>query len=211
MKKIFKHIPNLLTIIRFVLIPVIVIMLSNGDYIGAIVVFSISGITDILDGAIARKYNLISDFGKLMDPLADKATQLSILFTLTTKRIIPFWIVSIVTIKEFLMVCGASFLYGKDLVVSSKWYGKTTTVLFYIAIVASLILKQLSTHMQLNAFIRHIDKPFYTIAIAMTLFSLVMYIKAFVVKGYLKDKKNENESGNESENEKIKNVEKENG
>ncbi len=129
-----------------------------------------------------------------MDPLADKSTQLSILFTLTLKRIIPFWIVAIVTIKEFLLVCGASFLYGKDLVVSSKWYGKTSTVLFYIAIVVSLILKQLSTHIELNAFERHIDKPLYVIAIIMTLFSLAMYIKAFSFKGYLK---NQSKKGNE--------------
>jgi cardiolipin synthase len=188
MKKIFKYVPNILTVIRFLLIPIIIVMLTNGNYIGATIVFSLSGITDILDGFIARKFNLISDFGKLMDPLADKATQLSILFTLTAKRIIPFWIVSTVTIKEFLMVCGASFLYGKDLVVSSKWYGKASTVLFYIAIVLSLVLKQLSEDMELNSIIRHIDKPFYTIAILMTLFALVMYIKAFLVKGYLKNK-----------------------
>lgn len=135
-----------------------------------------------------------------MDPLADKATQLSILFTLTIKRIIPFWIVSIVTIKEFFMVCGASFLYRKDLVVSSKWYGKMSTVLFYIAIVVSLILKQLSTHIKLNAFVKHIDKPLYILAIIMTLFSLAMYIKAFLIKGYLKKENIENTSnknGNE--------------
>ena len=195
MKKIFKYVPNILTIIRFLLIPVIVLMLVNRNYIGAIIVFSISGITDILDGTIARKYNLISDFGKLMDPLADKATQLSVLFTLTAKRIIPFWIVSIVALKEFFMVCGASFLYGKDLVVSSKWYGKTSTVLFYIAIVVSLVLKQVSTEMKLNPIIRHADKPFYIIAIFMTLFALAMYVKAFLVKGYLKNKNIKKENG----------------
>jgi len=188
MKKFFKYVPNILTIIRFLLIPIIIALLTNGNYIGAIIVFSLSGITDILDGFIARKFNLVSDFGKLMDPLADKATQLSILFTLTAKRIIPFWIVSIVTIKEFLMVCGASFLYGKDLVVSSKWYGKASTVLFYIAIVVSLTLKQLSVNIELNYIIRNLDKPLYTIAIIMTLFSLAMYVKAFLVKGYFKNK-----------------------
>lgn len=188
MKKFFKYVPNILTIIRFLLIPIIIAMLTNGNYIGAIIIFSLSGITDILDGTLARKFNLISDFGKLMDPLADKATQLSILFTLTAKRIIPFWIVSIVTIKEFFMVCGASFLYGKDLVVSSKWYGKASTVLFYIAIVVSLVLKQLSANMELNTIVRHIDKPLYMLAILMTLFSLGMYIKAFMIKGYLKNK-----------------------
>ena len=195
MKNIFKYVPNILTIIRFLLIPIIIAMLTNGNYLGAIIVFSISGITDILDGFIARKYDLISDFGKLMDPLADKATQLSMLFTLTAKRIIPFWIVSTVTLKEFLMVCGASFLYGKDLVVSSKWYGKTSTVLFYVAIVVSLLLKQFSSSIGKHYILRHADKPLYTIAIIMTLFSLVMYIKAFLVKGYLETKNTKKENG----------------
>lgn len=188
MRNFFKYVPNTLTIIRFLLIPIIIAMLVNGNYLGVIIVFSVSGITDILDGFIARKYNLISDFGKLIDPLADKATQLSMLFTLTAKRIIPFWIVSIVTIKEFLMVCGASFLYGKDLIVSSKWYGKASTVLFYIAIVVSLILNQFSSNIGKHYILRHADKPLYTVAIVMTLFSLAMYLKAFLIKGYLKNK-----------------------
>ena len=59
-----KFVPNLLTILRFLLIPIIVIACVQGDYILAIVVLTVSGITDILDGTIARKYNLISDFGK---------------------------------------------------------------------------------------------------------------------------------------------------
>ena len=65
----FKHVPNILTIIRFLLIPVIVLFALNNNYIAAIVVLTISGITDILDGYIARRFNLISDFGKLSIPL----------------------------------------------------------------------------------------------------------------------------------------------
>ena len=66
-----KHVPNALTVLRFLLIPVIIVSAVKGDYILAIIFLTLSGLTDILDGAIARKYNLISDFGKLMDPLAD--------------------------------------------------------------------------------------------------------------------------------------------
>ena len=135
----FKHLPNILTIIRFLLIPVIVLFALNNNYIAAIVVLTISGITDILDGYIARRFNLISDFGKLMDPFADKATQLTILEVLSIKEIIPFWIMIVVLLKEVLMIAGASFLYGKELVVSSKWYGKLATVLFYVAIVCSCL------------------------------------------------------------------------
>lgn len=197
MKKYLKHIPNILTIIRFLLIPIIITLLSSGKYVDAIIVFSISGITDILDGVIARKFNFISDFGKLMDPLADKLTQLSMLLMLTIKRIIPIWIVVIVFIKEFCMICGASFLYGKELVVSSKWYGKASTTLFYIAIVVSLVLKELEPSILANQtvgdsvrpLILYSAYPIYIIALFMTVFSLGMYVKAFFVQGYLKKEK----------------------
>ena len=137
-----KHVPNALTIIRFLLIPVIVISIFNGDYIIAFIFFTVSGITDIADGCIARKFNLISNFGKLMDPLADKLTQIATIASLTLKDIIPIWILAIVLLKELIMIAGASFLYGKDVVVYSKWYGKLATVLFYVAIVFSLLINQ---------------------------------------------------------------------
>ena len=72
MKKIAKHIPNILTIFRFILIPFIVLNLANDKYLAAFVIFTVSGLTDILDGFIARKFNFITNFGKLIDPLADK-------------------------------------------------------------------------------------------------------------------------------------------
>ena len=115
-----KHVPNALTIIRFLLIPIIVISIFNGDYIIAFIFFTVSGITDIADGCIARKFNLISNFGKLMDPLADKLTQIATIASLTLKDIIPIWILAIVLLKELIMIAGAPFLYGKDVVVYSK-------------------------------------------------------------------------------------------
>ena len=119
-----KHVPNALTIVRFLLIPFIVVNIFTNNYILAFIFFTISGITDIADGFIARKFNLISNFGKLMDPLADKLTQISTLTSLVLTDIIPIWILLIVLLKEFIMICGASFLYGKDVVVYSRWYRK---------------------------------------------------------------------------------------
>ena len=118
----FKHIPNILTIIRILLIPVILLYVFTGQYIIAFIVFTLSGLTDIADGFIARKFNLISNFGKLMDPLADKLTQIATLTSLVITDIIPIWILVIVLLKEFIMIVGASFLYGKDVVVYSRWY-----------------------------------------------------------------------------------------
>lgn len=187
----FKHLPNILTIIRFLLIPVIVLFALNNNYIAAIVVLTISGITDILDGYIARRFNLISDFGKLMDPFADKATQLTILVVLSIKEIIPFWIMIVVLLKEVLMIAGASFLYGKELVVSSKWYGKLATVLFYVAIVCSLFIlywnSSLVGHPEYSLpTLPHFDTYIYYLAVFTTLFSFIMYVRAFYIQDYLK-------------------------
>ena len=99
-----KYVPNILTLIRFILIAPIVVAIANESFIIAVIFLFISGITDVLDGWIARKFNFITDFGKLMDPFADKATQIAILVTLAVKGIIPFWILAVVVIKEFAMI-----------------------------------------------------------------------------------------------------------
>ena len=157
-RKMIKHIPNILTIIRFIFIPSIVLALVYDNYLLALILFTLSSLTDILDGKIARKYNAISDFGKLMDPLADKLTQLSVLLTLAIKNVIPWWIVLVLVLKETVMIAGASFLYGKSLVVSSKWYGKLT------------------------------DIYLYALAVVFALFSLIKYFIYFYGRGYLPNK-----------------------
>ena len=101
-KTMFKHIPNILTIMRFIFIPIILNFIFQGNYILGIIVFTISGLTDVLDGFIARKFNFVSNFGKLMDPLADKLTQISVLAALVSVKIIPVWILAIVVLKELI-------------------------------------------------------------------------------------------------------------
>ena len=173
-----KHVPNILTMIRFLLIPFIVYFILTEKYVAAFIMLLASGLTDVLDGTIARKFNCITNFGKLIDPLSDKATQISILTSLTFKGIIPLWMLIVVFLKEFLMISGASFLYGKELVVSSRWYGKLATVLFYLAIACSFAV----TYWNLP----HFDQYIYYLALIATIFSLVMYFKTFYQQGYLK-------------------------
>lgn len=176
-----KHVPNILTIIRFLFIPFIVLNIFIGNYILAFIFFTISGLTDIADGFIARRFNAISNFGKLMDPLADKLTQIATLTSLVIVNLIPLWILLIVLLKEFIMIVGASFLYGKDVVVYSKWYGKLATVLFYIAIVVSLLLKQF----EISGLWGNLDFGLYCLALIATIFSLIMYIKDLYQKGFI--------------------------
>ena len=174
-----KNVPNILTIVRFILIPFIIYFAIHNDYVTTVIILIISGITDVLDGYIARKFDFITDFGKLMDPLADKMTQLATLIVLVIQAVIPFWIVAVVIFKEFIMVAGASFLYGKELVVSSRWWGKLATVLFYIAIFASLLIRYFGLNYTFDLYI-------YYVAVILTVFSLGMYFKSFWMQGYIK-------------------------
>lgn len=114
-----------------------------------------------------------------MDPLADKLTQLTVLTTLALKGIIPVWMIIVLAVKECVMIAGASFLYGKELVVSSKWYGKIATVLFYLAMVSSLAIRHFNIEWKFDTLI-------YYLALAFTIFSLYMYFVAFFKNGYLK-------------------------
>ena len=181
-----KHLPNLLTLLRFALIPILILICLSRQYILAIIILTLSGITDVLDGTIARRYNLISDFGKLMDPLADKATQISLLSVLFIRDMIPIWILGIVIFKEICMLSGATFLYGKEVVVSSKWYGKLAAVFFYIAIVMTLFNENMESVInRRNRIPDIVNHGMYILAVTTTIVSLIMYIKAFFIKEYL--------------------------
>lgn len=176
MKK--ENIPNILTIIRFILIPFIYMSVLSNRYLIALIIFTISALTDVLDGYIARKYNYITDIGKLIDPLADKLTQISLLHSLTILKILPWWIFAIVFVKEFVLIISASVLYSKkDVVVYSKWYGKLATTLFYLAIVCSLIINQFKI-----SFSFRIDLYLYYLAILSTIFAFIMYAIKFEFK-----------------------------
>lgn len=136
------NIPNILTVMRFIIIPVFGFYLHNEQYYISIFLFTLGGITDILDGYIARKYNLITSFGKLADPLADKLMQLTALVLLTIQNLIPVVFLIIIVAKEVFMIMGSISLYKKEnLVVSANWYGKLATVIFYFVIVMIFILE----------------------------------------------------------------------
>lgn len=134
------NIPNALTIIRFLLIPGFVYYFFSPMEYGiriAIVIFVVAGLTDILDGFIARRYNLITRLGIVLDPLADKLMLLTVLISITLKNQIPFWIIVVVAIKETLLILGAITLFNDhDIVVPANRFGKVSTIAFYIAILA---------------------------------------------------------------------------
>ena len=131
------NIPNILTVFRLCLIPVYIAVFSSGGDTKefAAFVFIIASITDVLDGYIARKYNLTTKVGQLLDPLADKLMQLTVVISLLISGILPLWFVLILATKEFLLILGGVFLYAKKTYVKSNILGKLNTVVLFIALV----------------------------------------------------------------------------
>ncbi len=130
-------VPNMLSLFRIVLLaPIVWLYSCKQDYTAAIILLVISGFTDIADGIIARKFNMVSDFGKILDPIADKLTQGTLLICLATRYKSIIYLVSVFTVKELLMIAlGYITIKKKDSVNSAKWYGKLNTVIIYSTIV----------------------------------------------------------------------------
>jgi cardiolipin synthase len=135
--KEFWSIPNILSYLRLLLIPCfLVVYLGAGtaqEYLASAGIVLISGLTDFADGFIARKFNMITQWGKVLDPIADKLTQAAIVFALMFK--IPYmWILFIIfAVKETTMgICSLYFLRKKRKLDGAKWFGKLSTFVFYI-------------------------------------------------------------------------------
>ena len=142
-RKLFTNvwtIPNVLTMIRIVLIPVFVAVFfstpKEQDRIAALIIFAAASITDMFDGMLARKLNQITDFGKLFDPLADKVMVITALICQAVYGVFPWIAIIIVAVKELIMLLGGLFMLSRDVVVYSNYVGKTAQVFF----IASLLL-----------------------------------------------------------------------
>ncbi len=134
-------IPNILSFFRLCLIPVIVwLYCFQKDYLWTTVIFIISGLTDIVDGFIARRFDMISDFGKAFDPVADKLTQIAMMFCLVTRFPLMLIPLIILIIKEALAaVMNMITLEKAGFVVAAKWHGKLNTVLIYVTMFIHIV------------------------------------------------------------------------
>lgn len=133
------NLPNKLTMLRIIMIPAFIIVLMTGyNYISA-VIFVLAALTDALDGHIARKYNLITNFGKIMDPLADKLLVVSALVCLVELGDIAGWMVIVILAREFTITGLRSVAAAQGNVIAAGWSGKLKTTLQMIAITALLL------------------------------------------------------------------------
>lgn len=134
------NLPNQLTILRIVMIPVCLLLWALGQPVFAAVVFALAAITDFLDGYIARKQNIVTTFGKFADPVADKILVLTAMIFLCADHLIPAWAVSIVAARE-LMVDGLRLVSaGKGNVIAAGWLGKIKTNLQFFCVLSAMLL-----------------------------------------------------------------------
>jgi cardiolipin synthase len=148
-KKDLWGIPNILCYIRFLLIPVFVVLYMKasqpGEYLRAAAVVLASGMTDFLDGFIARRFNMITELGKIIDPLADKLTQVSLIVVLIVKiKWMFLLLILFVILQLFLLIAGLVMLKKGTKLNGSKWFGKVSTTVFYAVMLVLIAMPTLN-------------------------------------------------------------------
>ncbi|MFG6340083.1 MAG: CDP-diacylglycerol--glycerol-3-phosphate 3-phosphatidyltransferase [Lachnospiraceae bacterium] len=165
------NLPNKLTIFRVILIPFFVVLLlfdiTAYDKWIALAIFIIASLTDFLDGHIARKYNLVTNFGKFMDPLADKLLVCSAMICLVELARIPAWVVIIIIAREFIISGFRLVASDNGVVIAASYWGKFKTV-FQMLMICLMIadLEPLTLVTQIIMWV----------ALALTVVSLVDYL-----------------------------------
>jgi cardiolipin synthase len=138
-------IPNILSLLRIVMIPVIVWLYKNDRPQLAVLVLILSGLTDIVDGFIARHFNLISNLGKILDPIADKLTQAVILLSVSSEYPLMLIPLILLTVKEVsLSIIGIFVISKTKEVKGANWHGKVTTFMLYFTLIIHIICVDLS-------------------------------------------------------------------
>jgi len=137
-----KYIPNILSVLRLLMalsFAAVFILLPEKRWI-AVVIFVVAGITDVVDGYLARRFGWITDAGKILDPLADKTMQVVALLCTVASGLVPIWLLIPIILKELTMGIGSLIFYKMFRTIGvSKNYGKAYTVLFYVVIAAVIV------------------------------------------------------------------------
>ena len=166
------NIANKLTLLRVILVPFFAFFMLAGDivpysYLWAAVIFAVASITDTADGKIARKYNLVTNFGKFMDPLADKLLVCSAMICLVDLKLIPVWVVLIIIAREFIISGFRLIASDNGVVIAASYWGKFKTTFQMI-----MVILMIANIQALNI----LTQIVMWIALALTIISLIDYI-----------------------------------
>ena len=161
-----KNLPNILTVIRIVLVPVTLVLIYKDLMIPALIIFIIAELTDLADGYIARHFNLITKTGIWLGPLADKLMAVGVIIMFAVKKIVPLWVLIVIFAKELIMIIGGGILLKvKRRSAPSNKFGKAASFILNVSIATGFLYKYWA--------------PYYLYAIYFALvfavFSLIQY------------------------------------
>lgn len=178
----WNTIPNWLCFLRIALIPVFTTLFIKGSYIPAFILMIVAALTDLLDGKIARKYNMVSNLGKILDPIADKLSQIAIVIIL----IVKFWdgylkyILFLFIVKELLMVLGGALLMAKGMrPVAAEMWGKVATTVFYVFMIVIIALGGEGCALYDIAFFKPFILPEWLITAMVVISALLAFVSLF--------------------------------
>lgn len=173
------NLPNCITVFRMVLIGVYYYFFQAGNYLVALITYVVAALSDLLDGYLARKWNQITAFGKLFDPLADKLLLIVALLCFTMKGFLPWFILIFVLAKEGIMIIAGAVLYKKNVVVYAKKFGKYATLVFNVAVILTFALPFMDAKSQFYKTMHGIVIGLFVVAIALALCAFVQYAHSF--------------------------------
>ena len=170
-----RNIPNILSVIRIGFVPafVVVYFANEGSMkVYAALIYMVAALTDFLDGFLARKYNLITNLGKVLDPLGDKIMTFAALICITIDKVIPIWAVIVFFVKESLMGVGGLLIYKKagTEIPQSNYMGKLSTVIFFITCITLMLFVNIPDN---------IAAILISVAIGFMLMALGSYVMTF--------------------------------
>lgn len=175
-KKDFFTIPNILTYIRILLVPVFVIVYLNArtlsGHIWSVAIIAAAALTDIADGIIARKCNLVTDLGKIIDPIADKAMQFAMILCVTIRYPLVWVLFVVYAIKELVSLgfSGYLFKHGKH-IAGANWAGKLCTVVLYLVMLALIVVPSIQ---------KNTVRILILVAAVFMILAFVVYMSAYI-------------------------------
>ena len=171
------NLPNKLTVGRIIAVPFFILAYMTEHFLLALIIFALASLTDMLDGQIARKRNLITNFGKIMDPLADKVLVYSAFCLMVADTTIPAWMLIVILAREFIVAGVRTVAASEGIVIAADMGGKIKTVLQMIAVPLLLLFKYMEVKEIAAAHAVGIAAQIFLWAsLVMTVYSGAMYI-----------------------------------
>lgn len=165
------NLPNKLTILRVIAVPIFVVLFINKHFWLAILIFALASLTDLLDGKIARSRGLVTNFGKIMDPLADKILVYSAFSLMVANGMIPAWVLIVILAREFTVSGMRTVAASEGIVIAAAMSGKIKTVLQMLSVIGLLLINAISsTVLTVTAYV------LLYASLVMTVFSGIEYV-----------------------------------